>query len=68
MSSYSINEIMKMLPHRSPFLLIDRVIECEAGKRAVAIKNVTIDEPYCRNQCPDNSSYVLCILYGKYRG
>ncbi len=46
MSSYSINEIMKMLPHRSPFLLIDRVIECEAGKRAVAIKNVTIDEPF----------------------
>lgn len=41
-----------MLPHRAPFLLIDRVMECEAGKRAVAIKNVTIDEPFFNGHFP----------------
>ena len=38
-------DIWKLLPHRYPFLLVDRVIEFEANKRIVAIKNVTINEP-----------------------
>lgn len=46
MSSMDINEVMRYLPHRYPFLLIDRVIECEAGKRIEALKNVTINEPF----------------------
>ena len=41
-----ITEIQAILPHRYPFLLIDRVIEIERKKRIVAIKNVTVNEPY----------------------
>jgi 3-hydroxyacyl-[acyl-carrier-protein] dehydratase len=41
-----IHEILTKLPHRYPFLLIDRVLELEKGKRIKAIKNVTINEPY----------------------
>lgn len=40
-----INEIMNFLPHRYPFLMIDRILEFEANKRVVGIKNVTINEP-----------------------
>lgn len=39
-----IQAILKVLPHRFPFLLVDRVIECEPGKRLVALKNVTYNE------------------------
>ena len=48
-----INEVMALLPHRYPFLLIDRVIEIEAGKRLTAIKNVTINEPFFQGHFPD---------------
>ncbi|MBI3145508.1 MAG: 3-hydroxyacyl-ACP dehydratase FabZ [Pseudogulbenkiania sp.] len=41
-----VREIMKYLPHRYPFLLVDRVVEFEAGKRVKALKNVTINEPF----------------------
>lgn len=41
-----INEIMKILPHRPPFLLIDRVEEIVEGEKIVAIKNVTMNEPF----------------------
>ena len=41
-----IEDIMKVLPHRYPFLLVDRILEIEAGKRVVGIKNVTINEPF----------------------
>ena len=40
-----IHKILEKLPHRYPFLLVDRVLEIEAGKRIVALKNVTINEP-----------------------
>lgn len=46
-------EIMSILPHRYPFLLIDRVIEIERKKRIVAIKNVTINEPFFQGHFPD---------------
>lgn len=52
-SGMDIREIVKMLPHRYPFLLIDRVIEVEGFKRATAIKNVTINEPYFQGHFPD---------------
>ena len=42
----NIGQIMEYLPHRYPFLLIDRVVEMERSKRIVAIKNVTINEPF----------------------
>ncbi|MDQ7990387.1 MAG: 3-hydroxyacyl-ACP dehydratase FabZ [Candidatus Dactylopiibacterium sp.] len=41
-----INEVMNYLPHRYPFLLVDRVLEMTLGERIVAIKNVTINEPF----------------------
>lgn len=46
MSQMNIVEIMKYLPHRYPFLLVDRVLECVPGESVVAIKNVTINEPF----------------------
>lgn len=47
-----INKIMQHLPHRYPMLLVDRVIEFEAGKRIVGIKNVTINEPFFQGHYP----------------
>ena len=47
-----INEIQAIIPHRYPFLLIDRVIEIEPLKRIVAIKNVTINEPFFEGHFP----------------
>lgn len=49
----NIDEIMKILPHRYPFLLVDRIIELEPGKRAVGIKNVSINEPYFAGHFPN---------------
>jgi len=46
-------EIMRIIPHRYPFLLIDRVVELEPGKRVVAIKNVTANEPQFTGHFPD---------------
>ena len=46
-------EIMSLLPHRYPFLLIDRVIEMEPRQRIVAIKNVSINEPHFQGHFPD---------------
>ncbi len=47
-----INDIMKILPHRPPFLLVDRVTELETGKRIVALKNVTMNEPFFPGHFP----------------
>lgn len=47
-----INDIQRLLPHRFPFLLIDRIIELERRKRIVAIKNVTINEPFFAGHFP----------------
>ncbi len=46
-------EIQKILPHRYPFLLIDKIVEIEYGKRAVGIKNVTANEPFFQGHFPD---------------
>ena len=45
--------IMRCIPHRYPFLMIDRVVEMEAGYRAVGIKNVTVNEPFFQGHFPD---------------
>jgi beta-hydroxyacyl-ACP dehydratase FabZ len=49
---FSIREIMDLLPHRYPFLLVDRIVEWEPGKRIVGIKNVTINEPFFQGHFP----------------
>lgn len=48
-----INRIIKTLPHRYPFLLVDRILEMEPGKRAVGLKNVTINEPFFQGHWPE---------------
>jgi len=45
-SGFGIDEIMRRLPHRYPFLLVDRVLECVSGQRIVARKNVTVNEQF----------------------
>lgn len=45
--------IQAIIPHRYPFLLVDRIIEIEPGKRAVGMKNVSIGEPYFQGHFPD---------------
>ncbi|HVN66844.1 MAG TPA: acyl-ACP--UDP-N-acetylglucosamine O-acyltransferase [Candidatus Sulfotelmatobacter sp.] len=53
MTELDIKDILQIVPHRYPFLLIDRIIELEEGKRAVAIKNVTMNEPHFTGHFPD---------------
>mgnify|MGYP001454432694 FL=1 len=48
-----IQEIKAIIPHRYPFLLVDRITELEEGRRAVGIKNVTANEPYFNGHFPD---------------
>ncbi len=52
MTTLDIHQILQQLPHRFPMLMIDRVLECEAGKRCKALKNVTINEPYFQGHYP----------------
>lgn len=47
-----IMEIQKRIPHRYPFLLVDKIIEMEPGKSAIGIKNVTINEPFFQGHFP----------------
>lgn len=54
MEAMEIREILEHLPHRYPFLLIDRVLELEVGKRILGLKNVTMNEPYFTGHFPGN--------------
>lgn len=47
-----IHQIQEIIPHRPPFLLVDRILEVEDGKRAVGIKNVTMNEPFFTGHFP----------------
>jgi 3-hydroxyacyl-[acyl-carrier-protein] dehydratase len=51
--SLDAREIVQVLPHRYPFLLVDRILEIEPGKRVVGIKNVTFNEPQFTGHFPD---------------
>ncbi len=53
-TGFSIKDIMQYLPHRYPFIMIDRVLELEPGQRIVTLKNVTINEPYFQGHFPDD--------------
>lgn len=48
------HEIQKLLPHRYPFLLVDRILDIEPNVKAVGLKNVTINEPFFQGHFPDN--------------
>lgn len=47
-----IDEILEILPHRYPFLMVDRVVECDFEKHIVALKNITFNEPYFEGHFP----------------
>jgi 3-hydroxyacyl-[acyl-carrier-protein] dehydratase len=50
----NVDEIVRYLPHRYPFLMIDRVVSLDPGKSVTAIKNVSIDEPYFQGHFPEH--------------
>ena len=49
-----IHEIIKLLPHRYPFIMIDRILELTPGEKVIALKNVTINEPFFQGHFPEN--------------
>ncbi|GAA0700843.1 3-hydroxyacyl-ACP dehydratase FabZ [Paraclostridium ghonii] len=49
----NIDQIKELIPHRYPFLLVDKVVELEEGKRAVGIKNVSVNEPFFQGHFPE---------------
>lgn len=51
-SSMDVGDILKLLPHRYPFLLIDTVCDCKPGESITAVKNVTMNEPYFQGHFP----------------
>jgi len=55
-------DILKVLPHRYPFLLVDRIVEMDSDNSATGIKNVTIDEPYFQGNFPDNPVMPTMLL------
>lgn len=52
MLQFDISKVMEYLPHRYPFLMIDRVVESEANKYLLALKNVTVNEPFFQGHFP----------------
>jgi 3-hydroxyacyl-[acyl-carrier-protein] dehydratase len=60
MSTMDIHQILKKLPHRYPFLLVDRVVEFEKDVRIKALKNVTINEPFFIGHFPDRPVMPAC--------
>lgn len=49
----NIDQIKELIPHRYPFLLVDKIVELEEGKKAIGIKNVTANEPFFQGHFPD---------------
>ena len=52
MTTFNINEIFKMLPHRYPFLMVDRIVDITEGKKITGIKNVSVNEPFFQGHFP----------------
>lgn len=80
--SLNIQQILKILPHRFPFLLVDRILEVEPGKRVVGIKNVSVNEPQFTGHFPERPvmpgvlmleamaqvSAIILLHYEKHEG
>ena len=72
---FDIHGILKLLPHRYPFLMVDRVLECHAGQSIRALKNVTFNEPYFMGHFPqrpvmpdaDTKFYFVGIDKARFR-
>ena len=54
MDNFGIDEVMQTLPHRYPFLLVDRILESDWDTRIVGLKNVTMNEPFFQGHFPEN--------------
>ncbi len=52
MTTVHINDILALLPHRYPFLLVDRILSIEPGKRIIGLKNISVNEPYFQGHFP----------------
>lgn len=63
----NIQEIMKTLPHRYPFLLVDRIEEMEEGKKVAGYKNVTVNEPFFQGHFPDHPIMPGVLLWKRWR-
>lgn len=62
LNAMDIQEILEHLPHRYPFLLVDRVLECEPGKRLLAIKNVSVNEPMFTGHFPERPIFPGVLI------
>jgi 3-hydroxyacyl-[acyl-carrier-protein] dehydratase len=62
-----INAILKQLPHRYPFLLVDRVVECQKGKSIRALKNVTYNEPFFTGHFPHRPVMPGVMILERWR-
>ena len=62
MNTMDIQEILEHLPHRYPFLLVDRVLECEPGKRLKALKNVSVNEPMFTGHFPERPIFPGVLI------
>jgi len=61
-TQWNIQDIKKIMPHRYPFLLVDRIVEMEDGKRAVGIKNVTVNEPFFQGHFPGHPIFPAVLV------
>lgn len=59
---YNSNEIMKILPHRQPLLLVDKITEIEEGKYAKGIKNISVSDPVFQGHFPDEHIYPGVLI------
>ena len=62
LSAMSIGEILKSLPHRYPFLMIDKIIEIDGDETAIGIKNVTFNEPIFQGHFPENPIFPGVLI------
>jgi 3-hydroxyacyl-[acyl-carrier-protein] dehydratase len=62
MSSMDINEIMKYLPHRYPFLMLDKIERVDPGKKIVAVKNVSVNEPFFQGHFPNRPVFPGVLI------
>ncbi|MCH9698383.1 MAG: 3-hydroxyacyl-ACP dehydratase FabZ [Gammaproteobacteria bacterium] len=59
---FGVDKIQNFLPHRYPFLLIDRVIECEPGKRLLGLKNISVNEPWVSGHFPSKAIFPGVLI------